>query len=105
MGDAGLILGGPILRETLAAGTIIFAVCATGSQMLAGQITLDLLSGNRLCLTLATGKIDPVKLKRIQVVTNRLVSQEFSLYQLCFFPSHEPLIDYPGSLSLHVSAC
>lgn len=73
MGDAGLILGGPILRETLAAGTIIFAVCATGSQMLAGQITLDLLSGNRLCLMLATGKIDPVPLQRIQVETNRLV--------------------------------
>lgn len=56
MGDAGRILGGPILRDVLAAGTVIFAVCATGSQLLAGQITLEVLSGNRLCLMLATGK-------------------------------------------------
>ena len=55
MGDAGLILGGPILREILAAGTVIFAVCATGSQLLAGQITLSTLSGNKLCLMLYTG--------------------------------------------------
>ena len=55
MGDTGLILGGPILREILAAGIVIFAVCATGSQLLAGQITLSTLSGNKLCLTLYTG--------------------------------------------------
>lgn len=55
MGDAGLILGGPILREILAAGTVIFAVCATGSQLLAGQITLATLSNNKLCLMLYTG--------------------------------------------------
>jgi amino acid permease len=55
MGDAGLILGGPILREILAAGTVIFAVCATGSQLLAGQITLSTLSDNKLCLMLYTG--------------------------------------------------
>jgi amino acid permease len=55
MGDAGLILGGPVLREILAAGTVIFAVCATGSQLLAGQIALSTLSGNKLCLMLYTG--------------------------------------------------
>jgi hypothetical protein len=31
MGDAGYILFGPIGRETLSAGTIIFAICATAS--------------------------------------------------------------------------
>ena len=56
MGDAGMILGGPILREILAAGTVIFAICATGSQLLAGQITLRTLADNKLCLMLATGK-------------------------------------------------
>lgn len=55
MGDAGKILGGPILREILAAGTVIFAVCATGSQLLAGQITLGVLSDNKLCLMWYTG--------------------------------------------------
>ncbi|KIX06373.1 uncharacterized protein Z518_04349 [Rhinocladiella mackenziei CBS 650.93] len=55
MGDAGKILGGPIVREILAAGTVIFAVCATGSQLLAGQITLSILSDNKLCLMLYTG--------------------------------------------------
>lgn len=59
MGDAGKILGGSILREILAAGTVIFAVCATGSQLLAGQISLGVLSDNRLCLMLATGKDRP----------------------------------------------
>lgn len=58
MGDAGSLLGGSVLREILAAGTVIFALCATGSQLLAGQIALDFLSGNRLCLMLATGKIE-----------------------------------------------
>jgi len=50
MGDAGRILGGPVLHEILAAGTVIFAVFATGSQLLAGQITLSVLSDNRLYL-------------------------------------------------------
>lgn len=36
MGDAGYILFGPIGREILSAGTIIFAVFATGGQLLAG---------------------------------------------------------------------
>ncbi|RKU44354.1 hypothetical protein DL546_007474 [Coniochaeta pulveracea] len=55
MGDAGYILFGPIGREILAAGTVIFAVCATGGQLLAGQIALAELSDNKLCLMLYTG--------------------------------------------------
>jgi amino acid permease len=55
MGDAGYILFGPIGREVLASGTIIFAVFATGGQLLAGQIALAALSDNKLCLMLYTG--------------------------------------------------
>ena len=57
MGDTGKIVGGPILGEILAAGTVIFAVCATGSQLLAGQITLGVLSDNKLCLMWYTGYV------------------------------------------------
>lgn len=39
----------------MSAGTVIFAVFATGSQLLAGQIALGVLSDNRLCLMLYTG--------------------------------------------------
>ena len=55
MGDAGFILGGPVLREILSFGTIMFAVCSTGGQLLAGQIALSSLSDNKLCLMLYTG--------------------------------------------------
>jgi amino acid permease len=55
MGDAGFILFGPIGREVLAAGTVIFAVFATGGQLLAGQIALAALSDNKLCLMFYTG--------------------------------------------------
>ena len=55
MGDAGFILFGPLGREILSLGTIIFAVFATGSQMLAGQLALQTLSNNKLCLMLYTG--------------------------------------------------
>ncbi|KAF2000959.1 transmembrane amino acid transporter [Amniculicola lignicola CBS 123094] len=55
MGDAGYILFGPVGREVLAFGTIVFAVFATGGQLLAGQIALSALSGGRLCLMLYTG--------------------------------------------------
>lgn len=55
MGDAGYILFGPIGREVLSLGTIIFAVFATGGQLLAGQIALSVLSDNKLCLLLYTG--------------------------------------------------
>lgn len=55
MGDAGYILGGPILREIFAFGTVVFAVFATGSQLFAGQTSLASLSENKLCLMLYTG--------------------------------------------------
>ncbi|KAI9694703.1 MAG: hypothetical protein M1822_000319 [Bathelium mastoideum] len=55
MGDAGYILFGPIGREVLAFGTVVFAIFATGSQLLAGQIALGALTENKLCLMLYTG--------------------------------------------------
>ena len=55
MGDAGLIIFGPVGREVLSFGTIVFAVFATGSQLLAGQIALGALSDSKLCLMLYTG--------------------------------------------------
>ncbi|KAL8652706.1 MAG: hypothetical protein Q9210_002524 [Variospora velana] len=55
MGDAGYILAGPVGREVLAFGTIVFAVFATGGQILAGQIALGVLSSNKLCTMLYTG--------------------------------------------------
>ena len=55
MGDAGYILLGPFGRELLSFGTIIFAVFATGGQLLAGQIALGALSDQKLCLMLYTG--------------------------------------------------
>ncbi|KAI6853550.1 transmembrane amino acid transporter [Hortaea werneckii] len=55
MGDAGYILFGPVGREVLAFGTIVFAVFATGGQLLAGQIALASLSDGKLCLMLYTG--------------------------------------------------
>ncbi|KAI1339082.1 transmembrane amino acid transporter [Xylariaceae sp. FL0016] len=55
MGDAGMILFGPIGREILGGGTIIFAVCATGSQILAGQLALSVLSNEKLCAIAFSG--------------------------------------------------
>ncbi|KAK8063007.1 transmembrane amino acid transporter [Apiospora hydei] len=55
MGDAGQVMFGPIGREILGGGTIIFAVCGTGSQMLAGQLALSELSDHRLCAVAFTG--------------------------------------------------
>ena len=55
MGDAGMILFGPLGREVLSFGTIVFAVFATGGQILAGQIALASLSDSKLCLMLYTG--------------------------------------------------
>ncbi|KAI0348690.1 amino acid transporter [Trametopsis cervina] len=49
MGDAGYILFGPIGREVLSAGTIIFAIFAAGSVLLSGQQALSTLSDNGLC--------------------------------------------------------
>ncbi|KAK3058464.1 hypothetical protein LTR09_000028 [Extremus antarcticus] len=55
MGDAGKILFGPIGREVLAFGTIVFAVFATGGQLLAGQIAISSLSNGTICPLLGTG--------------------------------------------------
>ncbi|KAI4156667.1 MAG: hypothetical protein LQ340_000113 [Diploschistes diacapsis] len=56
MGDAGFILFGRVGREILSWGTVIFAICGTGSQLLAGQIALSALSQPRsLCALLFTG--------------------------------------------------
>ncbi|KAI0470988.1 transmembrane amino acid transporter [Xylariaceae sp. FL0804] len=49
MADAGQVLFGPLGREVLGAGTVLFAVCATGSQILAGQLALSVLSNDALC--------------------------------------------------------
>jgi ABC-type sugar transport system permease subunit len=42
-------------REVLAFGTVVFAIFATGGQLLAGQIALASLSDNKLCTMLYTG--------------------------------------------------
>ncbi|KAL9100715.1 MAG: hypothetical protein Q9163_003941 [Psora crenata] len=55
MGDAGYILFGSIGRETLAFGTIVFAIFSAGSLLVSGQVALASLSNNKLCLTLYTG--------------------------------------------------
>ncbi|KAI1816682.1 transmembrane amino acid transporter [Poronia punctata] len=55
MGDAGMILFGPIGREILGGGTIIFAVFAAGSQILAGQLALGVLSNEKLCAVAFAG--------------------------------------------------
>ncbi|KAI0094603.1 amino acid transporter [Irpex rosettiformis] len=49
MGDAGYILFGPIGREVLSAGTVVFASFAAGSELLSGQQALSALSDNGLC--------------------------------------------------------
>lgn len=57
MGDAGKILFGPIGRELLAFGTVVFAVFATGGQLLAGSFAISALSNNTICPLLGNGKI------------------------------------------------
>ncbi|EPQ60892.1 hypothetical protein GLOTRDRAFT_124634 [Gloeophyllum trabeum ATCC 11539] len=49
MGDAGYILFGPVGREILSIGTILFAICACGSELLSGQQALSTLSNQGLC--------------------------------------------------------
>ncbi len=49
MADAGYIMFGPVGREIMAFGTFAFAIFATGSQLLAGQIALATLSDSKLC--------------------------------------------------------
>ncbi|EMD41739.1 hypothetical protein CERSUDRAFT_110316 [Gelatoporia subvermispora B] len=51
MGDAGDIMFGPVGREVLAFGTLIFSIFATGSELLSGQLALSELSNNGLCAT------------------------------------------------------
>lgn len=55
MGDAGYIMFGPIGREILATGTLLFAIFSTGSQLIAGELALATLSDSSLCLMLYTG--------------------------------------------------
>ncbi|KAH9909894.1 transmembrane amino acid transporter [Xylariomycetidae sp. FL2044] len=55
MGDAGMLLFGPVGREILGGGTVIFAICAAGSQILTGQLALSVLSENRLCTVAFAG--------------------------------------------------
>ncbi|KAJ7102194.1 amino acid transporter [Mycena belliarum] len=49
MGDAGYVLGGWPAREILSFGTMVFAICGTGSELLSGQQALSTLSNNSLC--------------------------------------------------------
>ncbi|KAI0703170.1 amino acid transporter [Earliella scabrosa] len=49
MGDAGFIIFGPIGREILSAGSIIFAIFSLGALILSGQQALSVLSNNGLC--------------------------------------------------------
>ncbi|KAJ4486381.1 transmembrane amino acid transporter protein-domain-containing protein [Lentinula aciculospora] len=49
MGDAGYIIGGSILREILGFGTVIFAIFATGGELISGQQALSTLSNQGLC--------------------------------------------------------
>lgn len=55
MGDAGKIMFGVIGREVFAFGTLLFAVCLAGGQMLSGQIALTELSNSGLCNMSFTG--------------------------------------------------
>ncbi|KAH9946829.1 amino acid transporter [Amylocystis lapponica] len=54
MGDAGMIIFGPVGREVLSLGTIIFAVFGSGSEFLSGQQALSMLSSNGLCAVVIT---------------------------------------------------
>ncbi|KAH9937531.1 transmembrane amino acid transporter protein-domain-containing protein [Fomitopsis serialis] len=49
MGDAGYLIFGPIGREILSIGTIIFAIFGVGSEILSGQLALTTLSNNGMC--------------------------------------------------------
>ncbi len=55
MADAGFIMFGPVGREVMGFGTFAFAIFATGSQLLAGQIALATLSDGKLCNLVYTG--------------------------------------------------
>ena len=55
MGDAGYILFGWAGREVLAFGTFVFAILASGSQLVAGAAALSSLYESKLCVMLYTG--------------------------------------------------
>ncbi|KAH7915339.1 transmembrane amino acid transporter protein-domain-containing protein [Hygrophoropsis aurantiaca] len=55
MGDAGYIMFGPVGREILSAGTVIFAIFSVGSELLSGQLALSTLSNQGLCSMLLVG--------------------------------------------------
>ena len=50
-----MILFGPVGREILSFGTVLFSVFAIGGQLLAAQAALGALSDNKLCLMWYTG--------------------------------------------------
>lgn len=52
MGDAGMVMFGPIGREILMFGTIVFAIAATSGQLLAGQLALSEISDDEICSVL-----------------------------------------------------
>ncbi|KAH0838470.1 acyltransferase-domain-containing protein [Lanmaoa asiatica] len=49
MGDAGYIIFGPVGREILLVGTVIFAISEAGAELLSGQQALSTLSNGALC--------------------------------------------------------
>lgn len=49
MGDAGMVLFGPLGREIFMFGTIAFAIAAVSGQLLAGQLALSELSDQAIC--------------------------------------------------------
>ena len=96
MGDAGLVLFGGIGREVLSAGTIIFAVCATGSQLLAGQIALTSVSQKSEDLLSESNLTGPSS----QIASFASCStQAFLLFPHSSAPSHALWIACLGSAS------
>ena len=55
MGDAGEVIAGPIGRELLFWGSVLVAILAQGSHLLAGARALQAFSNNSLCSLLYTG--------------------------------------------------
>ncbi|KAG1755078.1 transmembrane amino acid transporter protein-domain-containing protein [Suillus paluster] len=58
--DAGYIMFGPVARELLAFGTVAFAICGSGSELLSSQQALSTLSNQGICsmyLVIITGAV------------------------------------------------
>lgn len=55
MGDAGMLMFGPVGREILAFGTVAFAILGTGSAIFTAALSLSTLSDGRLCFLVYTG--------------------------------------------------